>query len=80
MLSVPTVFYRPKGREDESDLAREKFQVPESDHLTLLNVMLQWKKNKYVTVVVMGMGMHTWTFVSPVYMKSYKSREPKWPP
>jgi len=45
MLSVPAIFYRPKGREEESDLAREKFQVPESDHLTYLNVYLQWKKN-----------------------------------
>ena len=49
MLSVPSIFYRPKGREEESDLAREKFQVPESDHLTLLNVYLQWKTNRYST-------------------------------
>ena len=27
MLSVPAIFYRPKGREEESDAAREKFQV-----------------------------------------------------
>ena len=47
MLSVPTVFYRPKGREEESDSAREKFFVPESDHLTLLNVFNQWKSNGY---------------------------------
>lgn len=47
MLSVPSIFYRPKGREEESDLVREKFQVPESDHLTLLNVYLQWKMHKY---------------------------------
>ena len=47
MLSVPVIFYRPKGREEDSDSAREKFQVPESDHLTLLNVYQQWKKNKY---------------------------------
>ena len=47
MLSIPTVFYRPKGREEESDNAREKFAVPESDHLTLLNVYLQWKNNQY---------------------------------
>jgi pre-mRNA-splicing factor ATP-dependent RNA helicase DHX38/PRP16 len=47
MLSVPSVFYRPKGREDESDLAREKFFVPESDHLTLLHVFTQWKANGY---------------------------------
>jgi len=37
MLSVDTVFFRPKDREEESDAARERFFVPESDHLTLLN-------------------------------------------
>jgi len=47
MLSVPKVFFRPKGREEESDQAREKFYVPESDHLTLLNVYQQWKVNGY---------------------------------
>ena len=40
-LSMPTIFYRPKEREEESDAAREKFFAPESDHLTLLNVYLQ---------------------------------------
>ncbi|CAH8547299.1 unnamed protein product [Heterobilharzia americana] len=50
MLSVPSVFYRPKGREEESDNAREKFQVPESDHLTLLNVFTQWRKSSYSSV------------------------------
>ena len=49
MLSVPAIFFRPKGREEESDLAREKFQVPESDHLTLLNVYLQWQTHKFST-------------------------------
>nr|XP_003705537.1 PREDICTED: pre-mRNA-splicing factor ATP-dependent RNA helicase PRP16 [Megachile rotundata]XP_012145903.1 PREDICTED: pre-mRNA-splicing factor ATP-dependent RNA helicase PRP16 [Megachile rotundata]XP_012145904.1 PREDICTED: pre-mRNA-splicing factor ATP-dependent RNA helicase PRP16 [Megachile rotundata]XP_012145905.1 PREDICTED: pre-mRNA-splicing factor ATP-dependent RNA helicase PRP16 [Megachile rotundata]XP_012145906.1 PREDICTED: pre-mRNA-splicing factor ATP-dependent RNA helicase PRP16 [Megach len=47
MLSVPSIFYRPKGREEDSDSAREKFQVPESDHLTYLNVYSQWKANGY---------------------------------
>ena len=47
MLSVPAIFFRPKGREEDSDAAREKFQVPESDHLTFLNVYLQWKANGY---------------------------------
>ncbi|KAJ8570283.1 hypothetical protein K7X08_037255 [Anisodus acutangulus] len=47
MLSVPSVFFRPKDREEESDAAREKFFVPESDHLTLLNVYQQWKANQY---------------------------------
>jgi len=41
MLSVPSVFYRPKDRETDADSAREKFFVPESDHLTLLNVYNQ---------------------------------------
>lgn len=47
MLSVPTVFYRPKERQEESDAAREKFFVPESDHLTLLHVYSQWKVNGF---------------------------------
>ena len=46
MLSVPAIFFHPKGREEESDQAREKFQVPESDHLTYLHVYQQWKINK----------------------------------
>ena len=48
-LSMPTIFYRPKEREEESDAAREKFFAPESDHLTLLNVYLQWKRNGFRT-------------------------------
>ncbi|GBG65277.1 hypothetical protein CBR_g50319 [Chara braunii] len=47
MISVPSVFFRPKDRAEESDAAREKFFVPESDHLTLLNVYQQWKTNNY---------------------------------
>ncbi|KAK0519873.1 Pre-mRNA-splicing factor ATP-dependent RNA helicase PRP16 [Tilletia horrida] len=47
MLSIPTVFYRPKERAEESDAAREKFFVAESDHLTLLHVYTQWRMNGY---------------------------------
>jgi HrpA-like RNA helicase len=47
VLSVPTVFFRPPDRADESDAAREKFFVPESDHLTMLHVYNQWKANGY---------------------------------
>jgi pre-mRNA-splicing factor ATP-dependent RNA helicase DHX38/PRP16 len=47
MLSVPSVFYRPKERQEESDAAREKFFVNESDHLTLLHVYTQWKVNGF---------------------------------
>ena len=41
------LLFRPKDREQESDAAREHFQVPESDHLTLLNVYEQWRMHKY---------------------------------
>lgn len=44
MLSVPNVFYRPKERAEEADLAREKFLIAELDHLTLLNVCTQWEQ------------------------------------
>lgn len=47
MLSVPDIFFRPKGREAESDAAREKFFVAESDHLTFLNVYNQWRRHNY---------------------------------
>lgn len=46
MLSVPSVFYRPKERAQESDTARQRFFVAESDHLTLLNVYTQWEAQR----------------------------------
>eukprot|EP00981_Chlorochromonas_danica_P005586 scaffold1159_cov160-Ochromonas_danica.AAC.8 len=67
MLSIPGIFFRPKDREEESDAAREKFFVPESDHLTYLNVYLQWKQQNYSS---------TWCndhFIHPKAMK--KARE-----
>lgn len=45
MLSVPPVYFRPKERAEEADAAREKFLISESDHLTLLNVYVQWETN-----------------------------------
>ena len=47
MLSILSIFYKPKGCEEESDAVREKFYVPESDHLTFLYVYNKWKTNKY---------------------------------
>merc|ERR1719277_1768271 len=47
MLSVPSIFFRPKDRAEESDAAREKFFTPESDHLTMLNVYQQWTTNGF---------------------------------
>lgn len=43
MLSVPSVYFRPKERAAEADSIREKFSIAESDHLTLLNIYNQWK-------------------------------------
>ncbi|KAG7663287.1 uncharacterized protein J8A68_003201 [[Candida] subhashii] len=45
MLSVPNIYHRPKERAQEADMAREKFMISESDHLTLLNVYNQWNIN-----------------------------------
>jgi pre-mRNA-splicing factor ATP-dependent RNA helicase DHX38/PRP16 len=57
MLSVPSVFYRPKERMEEADAAREKFSVNESDHLTLLNVFGQWKSHGCVAYTLWIMYM-----------------------
>lgn len=43
-MLLPTLLRRSA---EESDAAREKFFVPESDHLTLLHVYQQWKTNGY---------------------------------
>ena len=45
MLNVQSIFVRPKDHEKQADLARERFYVPESDHLTLLNVYEEWRIN-----------------------------------
>jgi len=42
MLSVETVFHRPKEKQNESDQAKAKFHQPEGDHLTLLAVYQAW--------------------------------------
>lgn len=47
VLSVPTVFFSPKERLEEANSAREKFIVPDSDHLTLLNVYQLWRAHEY---------------------------------
>jgi len=47
MLSVPNVWLRPNNQRREADAAKELFTVPESDHLTLLNVYNQYILNKY---------------------------------
>ncbi|CBZ52892.1 hypothetical protein NCLIV_026800 [Neospora caninum Liverpool] len=67
MLSIPSIFYSPKERQDEAEATKEKFFVPESDHLTLLNVYQQWKRTQYSS------SWCTRHFVQPRAMK--KARE-----
>ena len=47
LLCAAHLVCRPNDRAEESDAAREKFFIPESDHLTLLHVYQQWKNNGY---------------------------------
>jgi len=44
MLSIPAIFFRPTDRAEESDAAREKFFVPESDHLTFFTCLSTMEK------------------------------------
>ena len=47
MLSVQTVFYRPKEKQQQADQKKTKFHDPHGDHLTLLNVYNGWKTSKF---------------------------------
>jgi ATP-dependent RNA helicase DHX8/PRP22 len=47
MLSLQSVFYRPKEKQTQADQKKAKFHDPHGDHLTLLNVYNSWKQNKY---------------------------------
>lgn len=84
MLSVPSVFYRPKERMEEADAAREKFNVPESDHLTLLNVFNQWKSHGFVTITcgllnsnLVGVGIEMIGLCDIFYTPNYFAKPEK---
>ena len=47
MLSVQSVFYRPKDKQQQADQKKQKFHDPHGDHLTLLNVYNGWKGSKF---------------------------------
>ncbi|KAH8795205.1 ATP-dependent RNA helicase DHX8 [Flagelloscypha sp. PMI_526] len=47
MLSVQTVFYRPKEKQQQADSKKAKFHQLEGDHLTLLAVYNAWKAAKF---------------------------------
>ncbi|EGW31161.1 uncharacterized protein SPAPADRAFT_68356 [Spathaspora passalidarum NRRL Y-27907] len=45
MLSVQTIFYRPKEHQKLADQRKLRFHHPLGDHLTLLNVFQSWQLN-----------------------------------
>lgn len=45
MLSVQTVFYRPKDKQKQADQKKYRFHHQYGDHLTLLNVYRSWSLN-----------------------------------
>jgi len=47
MLSVQTIFYRPKEKQALADTKKAKFHQAEGDHVTMLNVYNSWKNNKF---------------------------------
>ncbi|GFE55714.1 pre-mRNA-splicing factor ATP-dependent RNA helicase [Babesia ovis] len=47
MLSIQNIFYRPQDKQAEADRAKSRFTQAEGDHLTLLYVYNQWRKNKF---------------------------------
>ncbi|KAI0800589.1 P-loop containing nucleoside triphosphate hydrolase protein [Fomes fomentarius] len=47
MLSVQSVFYRPKEKQGQADSKKAKFHQPEGDHLTLLTVYNGWKASSF---------------------------------
>ncbi|TGO50114.1 hypothetical protein BOTNAR_0405g00040 [Botryotinia narcissicola] len=49
MISIPTIFYRPKEKQAQADQKKAKFHDPHGDHLTLLNVYNSWKQNKFAS-------------------------------
>ncbi|KAK6853445.1 ATP-dependent RNA helicase DHX8/PRP22 [Apiospora arundinis] len=61
MLSIPTIFYRPKEKQQVADQKKAKFHDPSGDHLTLLNVYNSWKNN--------GMA-NTWCYENFIQARS----------
>ncbi|KAF4697126.1 hypothetical protein FOZ60_011798 [Perkinsus olseni] len=47
MLSVQNVFYRPRDKQAVADQKKSKFNSPEGDHVTLLEVYKAWSRNRF---------------------------------
>lgn len=58
MLSVQSVFYRPKDSRNEADSKKGRFHHPFGDHLTLLNVFNRWSESNYSKVFCSNNYLH----------------------
>jgi ATP-dependent RNA helicase DHX8/PRP22 len=63
MLSIQTVFYRPKDKQAVADQKKARFFQPEGDHLTLLAVYEAWKASGFSSPwcyenFIQARGMH----------------------
>lgn len=47
MLSVQTIFYRPRDKIEQADERKRRFHSPEGDHCTLLDVYRHWEKQGF---------------------------------
>ena len=45
MLSVQTIFYRPRDKQEQADERKRRFFSPLGDHITLLDVYRQWVRS-----------------------------------
>ncbi len=72
MLSVPNVFVRPSGKNArrEADDAKMQFANPEGDHLTLLNVFLEYKSSG-----AKARGLRKWCKDNYLSFRSLKSAD-----
>jgi ATP-dependent RNA helicase DHX8/PRP22 len=46
---TPTVFHRPREKQQQADQKKAKFNDPSGDHVTLLNVYNAWKHSNFST-------------------------------
>ena len=58
MLYVPSIFFMLQARKEDSDNIREKFQLPESNHLTLFHIYNQWQTESYSSTWCMDHFVH----------------------
>ena len=47
MLSVQTVFYRPREKQQQADERKRRFFSPHGDHCTMLEVFRHWERQGY---------------------------------